>query len=106
MAEGIANSLGRPEFVFSSAGIDPKPIDGRTLTFLAEKRIDTSRQTSKSVEQIPNFDHYQVIVALSKEALKIFPPPPTKTVGLEWNVKDPSIVQGSPEQIRAAYEEA
>jgi hypothetical protein len=26
-------------------------------------------------------------------------------VGLEWNVKDPSIVQGSPEQIRAAYEE-
>jgi len=106
MAEGIANSLGRPEFVFSSAGVDPKPIDGRTLSFLAEKRIDTSRLTSKSVEQIPNFDHYQVIVALSKEAHKIFPPHPTKTVGLEWNVKDPSIVQGSPEQIRAAYEEA
>src|SRR5207244_8776220 len=32
MAEGIANSLGRPEFLFSSAGLDPKPIDGRTAS--------------------------------------------------------------------------
>jgi protein-tyrosine-phosphatase len=105
MAEGIANSLARPEFVFASAGLNPKPIDGRTISFLAEKRIDISRQTPKSVSQIPNIDHYQVIVALAKEAQKVFPPPPTKTVGLDWNVKDPSIVQGSPEQIRAAYEE-
>src|SRR5438477_4437908 len=27
MAEAIANSLGKPEFVFASAGIDPHPID-------------------------------------------------------------------------------
>ncbi len=105
MAEGIANSLGKPEFVFSSAGLDPKPIDGRTVSFLAEKKIDISRQVPKSVSQVPNLDHYQVIVALAKEAQKVFPPPPTKTVALDWNVKDPSTVQGSPEQIRAAYEE-
>src|SRR3954462_8502727 len=105
MAEGIANSLNKPDFLFSSAGLEPKPIDGRTISFLAEKRIDISHQAPKGISQIPNFDHYQVIVALAKEAQKIFPPPPTKTVGLDWNVKDPSIVQGSPEQIRAAYEE-
>lgn len=106
MAEGIANSLERREFVFSSAGLDPKPIDGRTMSFLAEKRIDISRQTPKSASQIPNLDHYHVIVALDKEAQKVFPPPPTKTVALDWNVADPSAVQGSPEQIRAAYENA
>src|SRR6266480_2836656 len=105
MAEGIANSLARPEFLFSSAGLDPKPVDGRTISFLAEKKIDISRHTPKSVSQIPNLDHYQVIVALAKEAQKVFPPPPTKTVGLDWNVKDPSFVEGSPEEIRAAYEE-
>ena len=105
MAEGIANALARPEFVFSSAGLDPKPIDGRTISFLAEKKIDISRQTSKSLNQVPNLDHYQVIVALAKEAQKVFPPPPTKTVALDWNVPDPSMVQGSPEQIRAAYEQ-
>src|SRR5947209_692750 len=80
MAEGIANALNRAEFVFSSAGLDPKPMDGRTVSFLAEKKIDISRHSPKAVSQIPNLDHYQVIVALAKEAQKVFPPPPTKTV--------------------------
>jgi len=105
MAEGIANSLDKPQFVFNSAGLDPKPLDARTVKFLSEKGIDISESKSKSIEQIPNFDHYQVVVALDKEAQKVFPPPPTKTVGLDWNVKDPSSVQGSPEEVKQAYEE-
>ena len=54
--------------------------------------------------QIPNFEHYQVIVAFSKGAKKVFPPPPTRTIGIDWTVDDPSIVEGSEEEIRAAYE--
>jgi phosphate transport system protein len=104
MAEGIANNLDQPRLMFASAGIDPKPIDPATVKFMKEKGIDISRQTSKSVEQVPNLEHYQVIVALAKEAEKVFPPPPTKTVALEWTVQDPSKVTGSPEQVRAAYE--
>src|SRR5262245_41993732 len=82
MAEGIANSLEQPRLVFASAGIDPRPVDPATLKYMKEKGIDISRQHSKSVEQIPNLDHYQVIIALAKEAEKVFPPPPTKTVSL------------------------
>jgi phosphate transport system protein len=104
MAEGIANSLEQPRLVFASAGIDPKPVDPATVKFMKEKGIDISRQSSKSVEQIPNLDHYQVIVALAKEAQKILPAPPTKTVSLEWTVQDPSTANGSPEQVNAAYE--
>jgi len=26
-------------------------------------------------------------------------------VGLDWSVRDPSFIEGSPEEIRAAYEE-
>jgi protein-tyrosine-phosphatase len=105
MAEGIANSLEQPRLVFASAGIDPKPIDPATAKYMKEKGIDISRQHSKSVEQIPNLEHYQVIVALAKEAEKVFPAPPTKTVSLEWTVQDPSKVAGSPEQVKAAYDE-
>jgi len=105
MAEAIANSLGKSEFVFSSAGIDPHPLDPETVKFLAAKGLDISHHHSKSVSQIPNFDHYQVIVALAHEAQRVFQPPPTKTVGLDWNVKDPSFIEGTPEEIRAAYEE-
>jgi phosphate transport system protein len=104
MAEGIANSLGQPRLVFASAGIDPKPIDAATVKFMKEKGIDIARQHSKSVEQIPNLDHYQVIIALGKEAERVFPAPPTKTVSLGWTVEDPSKVTGSPEQVKGAYE--
>jgi arsenate reductase len=104
MAEGIANHLDQPRLVFASGGIDPRPVDPGTIKFMKDRGIDISRQTSKSVEQVPNLDHYQVVVALAKEAEKVFPAPPTKTVTLEWTVQDPSKVTGSPEQVRAAYE--
>ena len=64
MAEGIGNSLGQPRFVFSSAGVTPQPLDARTVEFMAGKGIDISGQTSKSLEQVPDWEQYQVIVAL------------------------------------------
>jgi phosphate transport system protein len=105
MAEAIANNINRNGFVFSSAGLEARAIDWRTAEFLKEKGIDVSRQSSKSVGQILNLDHYHVIIALAKNAQKIFPPPPTKTVGLDWNVEDPSRLPGSLADVRGAYEE-
>ena len=105
MAEGIGQALEVPRIVFNSAGLNAKAIDWRTVEFLREKGMDISRQTSKSVAQVPNLDHYHVIIALAAEAKKVFPPPPTKTVGLDWNVEDPSTRPGSLGEVRDAYEE-
>jgi phosphate transport system protein len=104
MAEAIGNSLGQPKFIFSSAGLDRWPIDETTVAFLREKGIDVSRQSSKSMDQVPHLAHYQIIVALDQQAHKVFPPPPIKTVCLDWSVRDPSQVKGTPEQVRAEYE--
>ena len=104
MAEAIAQGLGSPHFIFSSAGLDPAAPDPVTLAFLREKGLDVSRLTSKAVNQVPNLEHYQIIVALAKEAEKVFPRSPTKTVCLDWSVPDPSQVEGTPAEIRAAYE--
>jgi phosphate transport system protein len=106
MAAGIGNALGQPKFLFSSAGLDRKPIDPTTASFLKEKGIDISRQTSKSVDQVPHLEHYQIIVALAKEAQRVFPPPPTKAVCLDWSLPDPSAMTGPPADIRKAYEES
>ena len=106
MAEAIANALDQPRFVFSSAGLEPTAIDPMTISFLGDKGLQISRQTSKALEQIPNLDHYQIIVALAPEARKVFPGPPTKTVCLDWSLKDPSKTRGSPAEVRAAYEDA
>jgi len=105
MAEGIANSLDRPGLLFSSAGLEARAIDWRTVEFMQEKGLDISRQTPKPVSHILNLDHYNVIIALAKSAQKVFPPPPTKTVGLDWNVEDPSTRPGSLADVREAYEQ-
>jgi phosphate transport system protein len=104
MAEAIGNALGHPKFVFSSAGLEQRPIDPKTIEFLRSKKLDLSRHTSKQLVQIPHLDEYQILVALAKEAHRAFPPPPTKAVALDWSIADPSQVQGTPEEVRAAYE--
>lgn len=106
IAEGIANALNQSRFVFSSAGVSPRSVDPRAVRFMKDKGIDISRQTTKYLNQIPNFDHYQVIIALSKDAEVAFPPAPTKTVSIDWEVDDPAKVEGSGEEVRAAYEKA
>lgn len=106
MAEAIGSMLKQPKFVFSSAGLDRQPVDQNTVLFLRDHGIDISRNVSKAVDQIPHLDHYQIIVGLSKNAHRVFPPPPTKAVCLDWSIPDPSVVVGSVEEVRAAYEEA
>lgn len=106
MAEGIGNALDQPHFVFSSAGMAPEPVDPRAVEFLAKRDVDISGHIAKSVDQIPNFEHYHVIIALSKNARKVFPQAPTKTVGIDWSLEDPSQKQGTEEEIEVVYEAA
>jgi phosphate transport system protein len=104
IAEAIGHSLGQPKFVFTSAGLDRQPIDPETLRLLSERGLDVSRLTSKAVEQVPHLDHYQIVVALAKEASRVFPPPPTKAVCLDWSLPDPSKLRGTPEEVSEAYD--
>jgi phosphate transport system protein len=106
IAEAAANRLGAKRFSFGSAGLVAGAADPQTIWFLAEKGVDISHQASRSVNQVPQLDRMQVIVALSKAAEKAFPQKPTKTLGLEWFVPDPSKAHGTPEKVRAAYERA
>lgn len=107
LAEGIANSMiDNGEIVFTSAGISPTSMDPQTVKFLAEKGIDISDQTSKYLHQMLAIDSYSVIVALCAAAEKAFPPPPTKTVSIRWDVQDISKLQGTDEELKAAYEKA
>jgi phosphate transport system protein len=106
MAEAIANGLGAEKFLFTSAGVSPSPITPATLSFLQGKGLDTSRLATKSIQQVPNLDHYHVIVALAPEAKKAFPVKPGKSVFLDWTLDDPSTIGGNPDQSRAAYEKA
>jgi phosphate transport system protein len=106
IAEAIATQMEAKRFSFSSAGLTAGAVDPQTIWFLAEKGVDISHQSSRSLEQVPDFDQMQVIVALCKEAERAFPHKPTKTLGLHWLVPDPSKARGTPEEVRAKYERA
>ena len=106
MAEGIGTALGTPRFVFSSAGTAPQPVDKRAVDFMASKGIDLSRQSTKSLEQVPYWEHYQVMIALDNAGRRALPGPHTKTVCLVWPVTDPAKVEGPAEAVQATFESA
>ncbi|HXK60864.1 MAG TPA: PhoU domain-containing protein, partial [Acidobacteriota bacterium] len=105
IAEAVANSLGEPKFLFTSAGIDPKPMHPETAEFLKERGLDVSHHKSKGIDQVPNLDYYQVVIAFGPETLNAIRMP-GKTVLLDWNLEDPCALSQSPEQAKAAFERA
>lgn len=106
IAEAIAHSLEQPHFVFASAGLDPRPISPATIRFMKEKGLDIARAVPKAINQVPQLDHCDVIVILGGEVKRLFPQRPRKVVLLDWSLADPSLAQGSPDEVQAAYEHA
>jgi phosphate transport system protein len=106
MAEGISKSLGLPQFQFSSAGLDPRPAAAAVLRLLAAKGLEAAPSEPRNVKDVPDLARVQVIVALDRASRRVFPPPPTKTVALDWAIADPSSVRGSATEIEAAYEQS
>jgi phosphate transport system protein len=104
LAESIGNSLNQPAFVFSSAGLERKSVDPATMAFMRKKGLDVARRSSKSLEQVPYLDQYNIIVALSGDAQSVFPPPPTKVVCLDWSEVCPTLEGTSDEDTDAALE--
>ena len=106
MAEFIGTSLHEQGFAFSSAGLDPLPIQKSTATFMASKGHDVTRAVPRALTDVENLEHQDVIILLAPEAKRAFPRRPRKAVLLQWPIEDPSLVTGTEEQVRNAYEKA
>jgi phosphate transport system protein len=104
MAEAIGTSLGEPGFVFSSAGLDPQPVEPKTASFMAKKGFDITRSVPRALTDVENVEHQDVIVLLAPEAKRAFPRHPRKAVLLEWPIEDPSQATGTEDEVRTAYE--
>jgi protein-tyrosine-phosphatase len=67
--------------------------------------LELPAREPRNVKDVPDLARVQVIVALDRAARRVFPPPSTKSVTLDWTVQDPSVVKGSAAEIEAAYEQ-
>ena len=104
MAVGIGNALEPTRILFSSAGVASQPLDPKTVAFMAEKGIDISAQTSKYLSQILDLKDYAITVSLCEEAERGLPSSPSRPVRINWEVQDPSRIEGTEEEVQAAYQ--
>jgi protein-tyrosine-phosphatase len=106
IAQVVATNYGAKRFTFDSAGLTAGVLEPQTIRFLAGKGTDVSHQPSKAVKDVPTLGEVQIVVALCKEAERAFPQKPSKTLGLQWLVPDPSQARGTSAEINAEYEKA
>jgi phosphate transport system protein len=106
IAQAVATSLGARRFSFDSAGMTAGAPAPQTIRFLAQKGVDVTHHPPKAIQDVPQLERVQVVVALCKEAEQAFPPKPGKGLALRWLVPDPSTARGTPEEVQAEYERA
>lgn len=107
MAEALAKHFFGKSIYVQSAGARKGEVDGFVQTVLDEIGIDLSRHKPKSVEELEEWEglNFDLIISLSPEAhhkaLEL-----TRTHAAEveyWPTMDPTLVQGTREQMLEAY---
>lgn len=107
MAEAMAKHFFGKSIYVQSAGARKGEVDPFALEVLDEIGIDARKHRPKSVEELEEWEglNFDLIVSLSPEAhhkaLDL-----TRTLASEveyWPTPDPTVVQGSREQVLEAY---
>lgn len=107
MAESIARHYFGKSIYVQSAGVRKGEPDGFTTSTLAEIGIDASKHKPRTLKELEEWEglNFDLIISLSPEAhhaaLEL-----TRTVAAEveyWPTPDPTITQGSREQVLDAY---
>ena len=96
--------FGAGRFEAFSAGVTPKDqVSPITLKVLQDKfRIDASGARSKSWEEFKD-EHLDFVVSVSEQAEQTSHAFPGQPILAHWPFDDPTKVQGTPEQVEAAY---
>src|SRR5271157_4317368 len=103
-AEYFMKDIGSGRFEALSAGVMPKgQVSPVTVKVLKDKfRIDASGARSKSWEEFKD-EHLDFVVSVSEQAEETSHAFPGKPILAHWPYDDPAKVQGTPEQVEAAY---
>ena len=110
IAESIMNRVGEGKFVAYSAGSMPTgKVNPNALDLLARLDFPTSGLRSKSWDEFaapgaPELDF--IITVCDNAAGEVCPIWPGKPMTAHWGIPDPAAVEGSPVEIKAAFNDA
>jgi protein-tyrosine-phosphatase len=109
MAEGLAKHFFGKSLYVQSAGVRTSEPDGFMVSVMDEMGIDASRHRPRTIDELEEWEglNFDLIITLSPEAhhkaLGL-----TRTIAAEveyWPTADPTILQGSRDQMLDAYRE-
>jgi phosphate transport system protein len=107
MAHAIGDRLAKPGVVFASAGLTPQRLDAATIEFMRAKGVDLARSPARGIFDVPEFEKFQVIVALSDHVKQALAQDARGRVFLEWRHPAPAAGPDVPPEAAArAHEEA
>ena len=102
MAEGwVRSELSRYVDV-SSAGTEPKEIDKRAISVMAEAGIDISAHSSKIVNDQLNKE-FDLVITLCDEARESCPVFPSETETIHMGFRDPADATGNEEEVMSLF---
>jgi len=105
MGEALVNRLGGGRFKAYSAGSNPiGRINAGALATLARHNLPTDGYTSKSWEALEGVDFDILIAVCDSAAGETCPVYLSSAIRTNWGVADPGHVEGTPEEVMAAFE--
>ena len=105
MGEALVNHLGAGRFKAYSAGSNPiGRINAGALATLARHDLPTEGYTSKSWEALEGIDFDILIAVCDSAAGEACPVYLSSAIRTNWGVADPGHVEGTPEEVIAAFE--
>lgn len=102
MAEGYLKFFAKDQATVYSAGVETHGVNPRAVAIMQEDAIDISNHTSNNLEEYLDlkFDYILTVCDNAKERCPFFP---GKAERLHYNFFDPSKIDGSEEEIHAAF---
>jgi len=100
MAEAFMNRLGNDKFIAESAGIEAGTLNPLVVQAMQEIGYDLSKNTTNSVfEYYKEGRSYSVVIKVCDQvAGERCPVFPKVLLNLNWNIEDPSALQGTDQQ--------
>jgi len=101
MAEAFLNHLGAGNFIAESAGLEPGTLNPVVVQAMNEIGFDISGNDTKSVFDffIGGKTYHFVITVCDESAAERCPIFPGVAKKIHWSFKDPSSIDGTPEEI-------
>ena len=104
LSEAVTNAKSQGAVIAKSAGSQPSgEVHPLSLKYLAARGIDTQGLVSQSWDEFESFEPDVVVTVCDSAAGEACPVWFGKTIKLHWGLEDPSKLEGSEEELAAAF---